>query len=447
MSLQLARNCRQTTAAARCANCSRAGARRHVRGLPGDVLAGHRGHGRGDRPEAALRAGRHQRQRHPPDAGDHRHAADPAGDATGQYYTAFDGVDDCLNATTTFTVAAGVPSPIACPSAPATCSSRCRRACQLHMALGGSSGNKSRMQLRSTARSLTSVIDAGTTMPTGKHVVSASASPARATYSPTARARTRVRIRGLAATPSRPRAIRLAAPPAAPLPGPWSTAASCCWPTGRGARDHRIVPRRSAAVSIVAIIPVANLAAARRTAGRRGYGPNNFSVAAYAQPTPTHAVLHAWSTGAFATAGQGVARRHLHQKAPATPVARTQALIAAQSAKWGAQAPDLPSAGNATANTLYRWTDGSLWWCIRPSATQHVQRRRRRHLALIRHRAHEPGAVLGGRRHRPVRRLAGERLHPASPDECTHNGRLVRDAGRRQRNNVWEPGVFGWGQR
>lgn len=97
-------------------------------------------------------------------------------DATGRYYLAFDGVDDCLNATTTFTVALPAYMAIAIDRLSIGSSDvffSLSSGLANYMALGGSSGNKSRMQLRSTARGLTSVIDAGTTMPTGKHVVSA----------------------------------------------------------------------------------------------------------------------------------------------------------------------------------------------------------------------------------------------------------------------------------
>lgn len=200
-------------------------------------------------------------------------------------------------------------------------------------------------------------------------------------------------------------------------------------------------------MSIVAIIPVANLAAANAALQAQGYGPNNFSVAAYAQPTPTHAVLHAWSTGAFATAVKALPGVTFNE-GTGDPVARTQALIAAQSAKWGAQAPDLPSAGNATANTLYRWTDGSLWWCIQTFSRSTFNAPPATYPALIRI-VREPGAVLEWTQ--PIDQYDAYKLVNAftgKPDECTHNGKTwYVTQGDGSGNNVWEPGVFGWGQR
>ncbi len=142
-------------------------------------------------------------------------------------------------------------------------------------------------------------------------------------------------------------------------------------------------------MSLCAILPVANMVAANASLEAQGFGPGNFSVAAYAAPTATHGALHAWNNPAFAAAVKtlpGVA----WEESDGNPVTRTQALIAAQGAQWGSRAPDLPVGGDwpngshpVTASTLYRWTDDTLWWVIqahdravrRLQAGQPVQRR------------------------------------------------------------------------
>ena len=60
-------------------------------------------------------------------------------------------------------------------------------------------------------------------------------------------------------------------------------------------------------MSLCAIIPVANLVAANASLEAQGFGPGNFSVAAYAAPKATHAALHTWYAAAFYAAVKAVA--------------------------------------------------------------------------------------------------------------------------------------------
>lgn len=110
-------------------------------------------------------------------------------------------------------------------------------------------------------------------------------------------------------------------------------------------------------MSLCAIVPVASLLAANAALEAQGFGPSNFSVPAYTGSRATHAALHAWNDPAFAAAVKalpGVA----YEESEGDPVTRTKALIEAQGAQWGAQAPELPD-GPVTADTLYRY-DGGL---------------------------------------------------------------------------------------
>ena len=115
-------------------------------------------------------------------------------------------------------------------------------------------------------------------------------------------------------------------------------------------------------MSIVGIIPVAQLLAANATLGAAGFGPGNFSVPAYTGPVATHAALHCWPHAAFQAALEAIVGVVV-QSGAGDPITRTNALIEAQGAQWGDQAPDLPSAGNVTAGNLYR-REGNLWSVI-----------------------------------------------------------------------------------
>lgn len=190
-------------------------------------------------------------------------------------------------------------------------------------------------------------------------------------------------------------------------------------------------------MSLCAIIPAANLQAANDALEAAGFGPNNFSVVSFSNGRATHAAMHAWNDPAFSTvvkALPGVA----YEESEGDPVSRTKALIEAQGAQWGANAP--PLTGNVTANTLYRHTDDSLWWVIQsynatiypdPTAIP----------ALVR-RAREPGVAAPWVQ--PIDQLDAYRLvdpFTGQPETCAHTGAewaTVVD------NNVWEPGVYGW---
>ena len=60
-------------------------------------------------------------------------------------------------------------------------------------------------------------------------------------------------------------------------------------------------------MSIVAILPVASIAAANAALDLAGFGPGNFSVPAYGGTGATHAALHAWHDAAFETAAKAIA--------------------------------------------------------------------------------------------------------------------------------------------
>lgn len=199
-------------------------------------------------------------------------------------------------------------------------------------------------------------------------------------------------------------------------------------------------------MSIVSIIPVASMLAANASLDAQGFGPDNYSVPAYAGPGATHGVLHAWADAPLLAALQAIAGA-VTQDVQGDPIAATQALITAQGAKWGAQAPALPTSGNALANTLYRYTDGTLWWCIQTFNRSTFSAPPATYPALIQE-ARVPGTVAPWKQ--PTDQLDAYKLvnpFTGKPDECTYGGKtwFVSQADGAG-NNIWQPGVFGWTQ-
>ncbi len=197
-------------------------------------------------------------------------------------------------------------------------------------------------------------------------------------------------------------------------------------------------------MSLCAIIPVANLLAANETLSEAGFGPNNFSVPCYAGPGATHAALHSWNIPAFAAAVKALPGV-MWEESDGDPVTRTNALIQAQGAKWGAQAPALPTTGNAVANTLYRYTDDSMWWCIQTFSRTTYSAHPSTYPALIR-RVRVPGSVEAWTQ--PLDQWDSYKLVNAFtglPDRCTHNGQTWKvTQADGSGNNIWTPGQFGW---
>lgn len=197
-------------------------------------------------------------------------------------------------------------------------------------------------------------------------------------------------------------------------------------------------------MSIVAIIPVAGLISANAVLAGLGHGENCFSIPAYSNTGTTHAALHAWDDPVFA-AHVKVLPGVVTEESSGDPVVRTEALILAQGAQWGDHAQALPTSGNALANTLYRYDDDTLWWCIQTFSRTTYSTHPSTYPALIR-RVRNPRVVEAWQQpidgydaYRAVNPFTGQ------PDQVTHNGQTWYVTGvDGSGNNVWEPGVFGW---
>lgn len=196
-------------------------------------------------------------------------------------------------------------------------------------------------------------------------------------------------------------------------------------------------------MSIVAVVPVANMAAANAALQAAGWGPQNFSVAAFGNGNPTHAACHAWGPLALETAIKAQAGVTFHQGA-GDPAARLRTLLTGV-AQWGDDAPVLPSSGNALANTLYRFGEIELWWCIQTFNRTTFSAHPSTYPALIR-RARRPGDVTAWVQ--PTDQFNAYKLinpFTGQPDQTMHLGQTWRvTQGDGSGNNVWEPGVFGW---
>lgn len=193
-------------------------------------------------------------------------------------------------------------------------------------------------------------------------------------------------------------------------------------------------------MSIVAVLPVANLASANAALAAWGPGPH-FSVPAYGNGNPTHGALHAWGPAGLIAAIKALPGVVVDENA-GRPGDRLRTLLATVSAQWAVEAPVLPSSGNALANTLYRFGD-EIWWCIQTFSRTTFNLPPSNYPALIR-RARRPGEILPWVQpidqfdaYFTVNRFDGQ------PDRVTFGGRRYRSAVPSV-PNVWQPGGAEW---
>jgi len=189
-------------------------------------------------------------------------------------------------------------------------------------------------------------------------------------------------------------------------------------------------------VSIVAIVPVAQMAAANLALEEAGFGPSNFSVPCYGGSGCTHAALHAWDDQAFRAALALVPGVVVNDpETEGDPATLTAALIAAQGAKWGAQAPALPATGNVTAGSLYRFDD-TLWSVIQTFSRTTYGAHPSTYPALIR-KLRDPYKTEAWRQ--PIDQYDSFKLvnpFTGKADTTLHGGKTWRT---KVDNNVWEP--------
>jgi hypothetical protein len=199
-------------------------------------------------------------------------------------------------------------------------------------------------------------------------------------------------------------------------------------------------------MTIAAIVPVGSMSAANAALDASGFGPRNFSVPGYASASATHGGVAAWDDPALLAALLSLTDVTVGQSDDPPDVAFA-ALFAVQGAAWGDHAPLLPSSGSALAGTLYRYEDGTLWWCIQTFDRSVYSAHPSTYPALIRI-VREPGTISAWTQ--PIDQYDAYKLtNPFTglPDECMHAGKhwAVTQADG-SGNNVWEPGVYGWSE-
>lgn len=196
-------------------------------------------------------------------------------------------------------------------------------------------------------------------------------------------------------------------------------------------------------MSMVAIIPIANIQSANAPLQEAGFGPDNFSVAAYTGQQNTFGALHSWDDPEFEAAVMTIPSVTV-ERSNGDPVARTQAIISGKGAVWGDQAAPLPASGIVTKNSMYR-SGGGLWSVIQTFNRTTYPADPSTYQSLIRE-VHEPGKVKPWKQ--PIDQYDAYKLvNPfnGKPDQCTYGGFTWKVTGADgSGNNVWEPGVFGW---
>jgi len=205
-------------------------------------------------------------------------------------------------------------------------------------------------------------------------------------------------------------------------------------------------------MSTVAIIAVEDMDAGNAIMEENGQGPRNFQVPAYINGAPRYAALHCWNDPDF-LAALALVPTAIVQDGPLEispgvftddPIVRTNALIEAQGAVWGAQSPPLPDTGIVTAGEMYTY-GGELWYIIQTFDRTTFNLPPETYPALMRV-ARDPYTVSEWRQ--PIDQYDAYKLEnpfTSAPDRCYHNGSewYVSQADGAG-NNTWEPGVFGW---
>jgi hypothetical protein len=199
-------------------------------------------------------------------------------------------------------------------------------------------------------------------------------------------------------------------------------------------------------MSFTAIIPVAQMAAANaflenseRVSGRGSWGPDNFSVPAYAGAAPTHALFHSWDIAGFRADVEQIVGVVIREGN--TPFENTTAAATAAGATWGQDAK--PLTGTVTPG-LYVNDDG-LWWVIQQYDTAIWPDPLLIPALIVR--ARVPGEIVPWYQTGQHDAFKLVNAFTGLPDRCTYQGKtwvvtLADGAG----NNTWAPDVYGWAE-
>jgi len=215
-------------------------------------------------------------------------------------------------------------------------------------------------------------------------------------------------------------------------------------------------------MSISAIVHVDNMLTVNQALDDAGHGAGNFSVPAYSAPGATHAALHCWDSPAFLASLQAIPEVTIlagpvdtgevdEEGNPITvdldPQERTGKVVEDAGAQWAGDAAELPSEGMVEADTIYRYGEDEIWYCIQAFNRSTYGDHPSTYPALIR-RVRNPNEQ--GEWRQPLDQFdAYYVVNPftGEPDQVTHNGLdYYVTSGDAEGLNVWEPGTqnSGW---
>jgi hypothetical protein len=201
-------------------------------------------------------------------------------------------------------------------------------------------------------------------------------------------------------------------------------------------------------VTIAAIIPAANQAAATVALAAFGPGPH-FTVSGLSSAGLTHVGMHDWGGRTAYVAAIKALPGVIFNEGTGDPATRLRALFAGVSAQWAVDAPPLPASGPTVAGKLYTWNNGQELWLSIVSFDRSTFGGPPAGLAAsIIRRRRWPGDILPWQQ--PIDGFDAYKLVDpitGQPDRVSHLGQTWRvTQGDGSGNNVWEPAVFGWTQ-
>lgn len=196
-------------------------------------------------------------------------------------------------------------------------------------------------------------------------------------------------------------------------------------------------------MALSAIIPVSQMASANSALEAQGFGPRNFSIAAWgASSTPSFAALHAWGPDAFEDAVKAIAGV-VWTDMDGEPADRVAEVMGSQGASWIGSAQRLEG---QVVPGLGVDEEGEVWRVIQAFDTNTFPVFS--DLPALIRRVRTPGIaqpwvqpIDANDAYKLMNPFTGE------PDTATHLGSTWRvSQADGSGNNVWAPGVFGWVQ-
>lgn len=192
-------------------------------------------------------------------------------------------------------------------------------------------------------------------------------------------------------------------------------------------------------MSLAAILPAALAEAANASLAEQGHGLRCFSILAWgaASAAPAFAALHTWHHAPLVERIKALDGVIWEEDGEGTPRERVAALIAAQGAEWGSDAPELPD--GMVQPGLYRYGDDGHRRIIQAYDRSIYGGDPADYPALARI-ARDPRRVLPWKQ--PIDGFDAYQIETGfGPERVVHNGVTWVNT---VAGNVWAPSVYGW---